>query len=89
MAYSPGVRDQEPFPDFEKKVKNLADLLERKRLPNVDIAVDGGLSEELIRKYRDCGANFFVLGSTGLFVASRPLDEQLDRIKSIFADHDA
>ncbi|MBW8003020.1 MAG: ribulose-phosphate 3-epimerase [Planctomycetes bacterium] len=83
MAYAPGIRNQVASPNFGEKVQNLMELLSKHEKQNIDIAVDGGLTEELIAIYRRCGANFFILGSSVLFKPATHLDEQIDRLRSI------
>jgi pentose-5-phosphate-3-epimerase len=48
--------------------------------------VDGGISVERMRMYRDFGANFFILGSSGLFIPNTRLSEQIDRVKKTFSE---
>ena len=88
MAYSPGVRDQAPFPNFAAKVTATAALLDARGLSAVAVGVDGGVSQEYLRKYEQAGANFFVLGSTGLFLPERSLDSQVDAVRDIVASRD-
>jgi ribulose-phosphate 3-epimerase len=84
MAYAPGVRNQRAMPGFERRIRELALLLDEHGKGAVDIAVDGAVSEALMARYRACGANFFILGSSGLFVSGRPLAEQADRVRLLF-----
>jgi ribulose-phosphate 3-epimerase len=84
MAYAPGVRNQKATPGFENRIRELAQLLDAHGKDAVDIAVDGGVSEALIKRYRDSGANFFILGSSGLFVPHTSLAQQADRVQLIF-----
>jgi ribulose-phosphate 3-epimerase len=81
MAYAPGIRNQAPSPGFEQKVHELAELLDAHGRSATDIAVDGGISVERMRMYRDFGANFFILGSSGLFIPNTRLSEQIDCVK--------
>ena len=83
MAYSPGTTGQSPIRDFEGRVAALAELLGQRGQEHIDIAVDGGVSEESISKLAKKGATFFVFGTSGLFMPGRKLDEQIDRIHEI------
>lgn len=83
MAYAPGVRNQKATPGFENRIRELAQLLDAHGKAAVDIAVDGGVSEPLIQSYRESGANFFILGSSGLFVPHTSLAQQADRVHHI------
>jgi ribulose-phosphate 3-epimerase len=83
MAYSPGTTGQSPIRDFEGRVAALTELLGQRGREHIDIAVDGGVSEESISKLAKKGATFFVFGTSGLFMPGRKLDEQIDRIQQI------
>ena len=59
-----------------EKVKEI-----RKRKPNLDIEVDGGINKETIKIANEAGANIFVLGtaffkSEGLLTVKELLDEK-------------
>ena len=81
MAYSPGGDNQEAFPDFEKRIKTVADLVRKDKAGTIDIAVDGNVNEKNIGLYNSQGANFFVLGTSGLFLSRGDLDGQIDKIR--------
>ena len=82
MAYPPGVRNQKAEPDFERKIRGLAELLEQRGSTGIDIAVDGGVSLDLMATYRQAGSNYFILGSSGLFLRGVALAEQIRRIRT-------
>ena len=81
MAYAPGVSNQPTFPGFTEKIAALSSILREQHLGHVDIAVDGGVNESVLADYRDAGANFFVFGSSGLFLPATDLARQIDAIK--------
>ena len=83
MAYAPGTRNQKATLGFDRRIRELARLLDGHGKGAVDIAVDGGVSEALMKRYREAGANFFILGSTGLFIPGTSLAEQADRVRLI------
>jgi ribulose-phosphate 3-epimerase len=83
MTYAPGIRNQEPMPTFANRIDKLNNLLVTNNRTEVDIAVDGGISEANIAEYNRYGANFFVLGSSGLFVQHTDLTTQIGKIKNI------
>jgi ribulose-phosphate 3-epimerase len=83
MAYSPGIRNQRATPGFERRIRELCQLLEAHGNGSTDIAVDGGVSEANMKRYRQSGANFFILGSSGLFIPNTRLMEQADRVRRI------
>ncbi len=81
MAYEPGIRNQKVLPGFEQRIEELSRLLEAHGAGGIDVAVDGGVSTAHIKTYKQHGANFFILGTSGLFVPHTGLSEQIDHIK--------
>jgi ribulose-phosphate 3-epimerase len=86
MAYPPGIRNQRAAPDFDRRIRELDQLLESHGHGTIDIAVDGGVSEANMKQYRQSGANFFILGSSGLFIPNTRLEEQADRVRRLFEE---
>ena len=68
MTVEPGFGGQKFMPDMMPKVEAL-----RKRYPNLNIEVDGGLSEKTIDTAANAGANVIVAGSA-VFGAQDPAD---------------
>jgi len=68
MTVEPGFGGQKFMPDMMPKVEAL-----RKRYPDLNIEVDGGLSEKTIDTAADAGANVIVAGSA-VFGAQDPAD---------------
>lgn len=66
MTVEPGFGGQKFMPDMMPKVEAL-----RKRYPDLNIEVDGGLSEKTIDVSADAGANVIVAGSA-VFGAQDP-----------------
>lgn len=66
MTVEPGFGGQKFMADMMPKVEAL-----RKRYPNLNIEVDGGLSEKTIDAAADAGANVIVAGSA-VFGAKDP-----------------
>lgn len=66
MTVEPGFGGQKFMADMMPKVEAL-----RKRYPNLNIEVDGGLSEKTIDTAADAGANVIVAGSA-VFGAKDP-----------------
>jgi ribulose-phosphate 3-epimerase len=66
MTVEPGFGGQKFMPDMMPKVETL-----RKRYPELDIEVDGGLSEKTIDVAAEAGANVIVAGSA-VFGAQDP-----------------
>ena len=68
MTVEPGFGGQKFMADMMPKVEAL-----RKRYPDLNIEVDGGLSEKTIDTAADAGANVIVAGSA-VFGAQDPRD---------------
>lgn len=66
MTVEPGFGGQKFMPDMMPKVEAL-----RQRYPELNIEVDGGLSEKTIDTAADAGANVIVAGSA-VFGAQDP-----------------
>ena len=83
MAYSPGVIGQKPILNFEKRIREVKDIVIREKLSNIDIAVDGGITVDNLQLYKKNGANFFILGKSALFVPGGNPSDQIDKINKI------
>ncbi len=85
MAYAPGTSGQPPLPRFAERIAELRRLLETHGRSAVEIIIDGGVSQELLPRYRAAGANVFVFGTAGLFTAADSLAANVARIKRLAA----
>jgi ribulose-phosphate 3-epimerase len=88
MAYAPGMRNQKPVPEFERRILQMRALADAHDRRDVDIAVDGGVSLAHLPSYRDSGATFFIFGTAGLFIPNTSLADQVDRIRATLGDED-
>jgi ribulose-phosphate 3-epimerase len=82
MCYTPPGPSREPLPATRGRVEELRDLALARGRSELMIALDGGLGEKQIASFRSSGANFFVLGTTGLFKPGVRLDAQLERVRA-------
>jgi ribulose-phosphate 3-epimerase len=83
MAYPPGIKNQKTMDNFGEKVYETVKFLDDRAKHSIDIAIDGGLSVDHLQKYHELGANFFILGSTGLFINGTPLQKQIEIVQSV------
>lgn len=66
MSVNPGFGGQKFIPNLLKRAKKLRDFLDKNGLENVEIEVDGGITNQNILEVKDAGVNVFVSGA-GLF----------------------
>lgn len=80
MMVNPGFSGNTYLSYVEEKVFELCQLKEKY---GFEISIDGGCSEDVIRKLGAYGANRFVLGTTALFGKNRPFDEIFKELREI------
>ncbi|MDE7044642.1 MAG: ribulose-phosphate 3-epimerase, partial [Acetatifactor sp.] len=64
MTVEPGFGGQELIPGCLEKVRELRSLLRDKGLEQVDVEVDGGITEGNLDQVMEAGANVIVSGSS-------------------------
>jgi len=74
MSVNPGFGGQKFIPAVVEKIKTI-----KKMRADIDIEVDGGITDETIKVCADAGANIFVAGS---YVFSGDYKERIDLLKS-------
>jgi len=82
MTVDPGFAGQRFIPQVIPKIEKLRDMVEKKNL-KIDIAVDGNIKEETIRKTKKAGANVFIGGTSAIFRPDRELEEAAREFKRI------
>jgi len=82
MTVEPGFAGQRFIPQVIPKIEKLREMVEKKGL-EVDIAVDGNIYEETIRKTKKAGANVFIAGTSSVFRPDRDLEEAAREFKKI------
>lgn len=83
MMVNPGFSGNTYLPYVEDKVIKLCELRARY---GFEIEIDGGCSEQVIRKLGHYGANRFVLGTTALFGRNRSYKEVIEELDGIEDD---
>lgn len=82
MTVDPGFAGQRFIPQVIPKIENLRNMVEKENL-KIDIAVDGNINEETIKKTKKAGANVFIGGTSALFRPDRELEEAAREFKRI------
>lgn len=77
MTVNPGFAGQAMVSSALEKIAATRAYLDEKSYPDIDIEVDGNVSFENAKKMKAAGANIFVGGSSSVFCAKAPLDENL------------
>jgi ribulose-phosphate 3-epimerase len=80
MTVNPGFKGQKLVPQMLKKIGDLARLRAKLKL-DFKISVDGNVSLENIPAMIAAGADILVGGSSGLFIAGRPLTESINTMR--------
>lgn len=81
MAYPPGTLGEKPMANFPERIRSVRNLISDHNRKDIDIAVDGNVNTNNLKKYLDNGASVFVLGTSGLFIDGAELKSQLNLIK--------
>ncbi len=76
MTVKPGFYGSKFLPEMEEKIKKL-----RKIAPDIDIEVDGGISDKTIEIVNKAGANMFVSGS--YIVKYDDVKKRVDTLKNL------
>lgn len=75
MTVSPGFAGQKLFAGAEKKTRDAREYLDSLGCDSIPIEVDGNISPENAKKLSACGADIFVLGTSGLFVKNKSVEQ--------------
>lgn len=82
MTVSPGYAGQKLFAGAELKTKRTRDLLDKWGCRGIPIEVDGSISPESGARLSKCGADIFVLGTSGLFMKDKNLKQAATDFRS-------
>lgn len=83
MSVNPGFGGQAYIPYVTKKIKELREIVNRKKL-DLEIEVDGGIDQSNIREIIEAGANVIVAGSS---VFKGNPEDNIKAFKEIFRDY--
>lgn len=83
MTVSPGFAGQKLFAGAEKKTADVRSFLNSMGLQNVPIEVDGNISPINAKKLSACGADIFVLGTSGLYVKDKTVAQAAADLRAV------
>ena len=83
MTVSPGFAGQKLFAGAEKKTKYAREYLDSLGCNNIPIEVDGNISPENAMKLTACGADIFVLGTSGLYVKDKTVSQAAADLRAL------
>jgi ribulose-phosphate 3-epimerase len=85
MTVNPGFKGQKLVPQMFKKIEALAQWRDRLKL-DFKISVDGNVDRQNIPAMVAAGADILVGGSSGLFIAGRPLVESIAAMRGCIGE---
>jgi ribulose-phosphate 3-epimerase len=85
MLVNPGYAGQALIPETLRKISELRSFADSKGYKDFEIQVDGNVSFARIPELIEAGADFLVLGSSGLFRNDMSLEEALSKLRGIIS----
>ena len=83
MTVPPGFAGQKIFEGAEQKVTQTRRIFEEEGYPEMLIEVDGNITLENGRKLSRCGADIFVLGTSGLFINGKDMSQSASEFRAV------
>jgi len=80
MTVNPGFKGQPIVPQVIRKIRRLSEMITTSNL-NVRISVDGNVNAKTVPDIVAAGADLLVLGSSGLFIEGKRIDQAVDEIR--------
>jgi len=77
MTVNPGFAGQKLIPQTLDKIARLKAMLNAAKRPDMEIEVDGNVSEPNAKKMRASGADIFVAGTSSVFFSGRSIEENI------------
>ena len=81
MLIVPGFAGSTLIHGIMNKVKHTREILDSMGYDNIEISVDGSVSQDRAEYMKSLGANIFVGGTAGLYIAGKDLNDTLVRFK--------
>ena len=82
MLVNPGFAGQELIPGMLRKVGDMRAMADARGRPDFVIQADGNIGADNAPDIISAGADFLVLGSSGIFVRGQPLEEAIINMKN-------
>ncbi len=86
MTVSPGFAGQKIFAGSESKTAQARGLLDELGCSHIPIEVDGNISPENGKKLCRCGADIFVLGTSGLFLRDKEMKQAAADFRAVLQE---
>ena len=83
MLVNPGYAGQSLIPETIRKIRDMRALADSKGLAGFEIQVDGNVSFERAPELIEAGADFLVLGSSGIFAEDMKLEDAILKMRKI------
>ena len=83
MLVNPGYAGQSMIPETIRKIRDMRALADSKGLAGFEIQVDGNVSFERAPELVEAGADFLVLGSSGIFMEDMKLEDAILKMQKI------
>jgi ribulose-phosphate 3-epimerase len=80
MTVNPGFKGQPIVPQVIRKIRKLSEMIKTSNL-DVRISVDGNVNAKTVPDMVAAGADLLVLGSSGLFIEGKRIDQAVDEIR--------
>ncbi|WP_104722621.1 ribulose-phosphate 3-epimerase [Helicobacter mesocricetorum] len=87
LTINPGFSGQKILPIAIEKFLYLKNYLKRNNWEHILIEVDGNMSFENAKKFKEMGANIFVAGTSSIFPNKKLSKKELHRFQSLLKGH--
>ena len=83
MTVNPGFSGQKIVENAFSKIKRMREFLDKKKLSDVKIEVDGNCSFENVPKMYENGAAIFVVGTSSVFKTGQTISEGVEKLNKL------
>ena len=82
MLIVPGFAGSKMIHGMMEKVKDTRDYLDHNGYENIEISVDGSVSQDRAEFMKSHGASIFVGGTAGIYIKDRDINETIVEFKN-------